>query len=132
VSLGGLPDVTGMTASEASSALSEKQIDTTTVEEYNDEVEEGRVIRTLDREGGANWRPGDTMTLVVSLGPQLFEVPDVTGLTRDQAAEQLRDAGFEPTWNALWSALADANTKVTGTDPAAESMRRAGSEIYMQ
>lgn len=132
VSLGGLPDVVGMTASEASSALGDKQIDTTTIEEYSDDVEEGRIIRVLDREGGANWRPGDTMTLVVSLGPQLFEVPDVTGQTRDQAAQQLRDAGFEPTWNALWSALADANTKVTGTDPAAGSMRRSGSEIYMQ
>ncbi|MGO2518599.1 MAG: Stk1 family PASTA domain-containing Ser/Thr kinase [Microbacterium sp.] len=132
VSLGGLPDVVGMTASEASSALGEKQIKTTTAEEYNNDVEEGLVIRTNEREGGANWRPGDTMTLVVSLGPQLFEVPDVTGMTRDEAAQELRDNGFEPAWNALWSALADANTEVTGTDPAAGSMRRSGSEVYMQ
>ena len=132
VSLGGLPDVVGMTVSEASSALGEKQIETTTIEEYSNDVEEGRVIRTGEREGGENWRPGDTMPLVVSLGPQLFEVPDVTGLTRDQAAEKLRDDGFEPTWNALWSALADSNTKVTGTDPASGAMRRAGSEVYMQ
>ncbi|HCS60055.1 MAG TPA: Stk1 family PASTA domain-containing Ser/Thr kinase [Microbacterium sp.] len=132
VSLGGLPDVVGMTASEASSALGEKQIKTTTAEEYNNDVEEGLVIRTNERDGGANWRPGDTMTLVVSLGPQLFEVPDVTGMTRDEAAQELRDNGFEPAWNALWSALADANTEVTGTDPAAGSMRRSGSEVYMQ
>lgn len=132
VSLGGLPDVVGMTASDASNALGEKQIDTTTVEEYSNDVEEGLVIRTGERDGGANWRPGDTMTLVVSLGPQLFEVPEVTGMTRDEAAQRLRDDGFEPTWNALWSALADGNTEVTGTDPAAGSMRRAGSEVYMQ
>ncbi|WP_175988037.1 Stk1 family PASTA domain-containing Ser/Thr kinase [Microbacterium tenebrionis] len=132
VSLGGLPDVTGMTVNEASNALGEKQITTNTVEEYSNDVEQGRVIRTGERDGGGNWRPGDTMTLVVSLGPQLFEVPEVSGMTRDEAAQALRDAGFEPTWNGFWSALADSNTEVTGTDPAAGSMRRSGAEVYMQ
>lgn len=131
VSLGGLPDVVGMTASEATDALAEKDISTKTTEEFHDSVEEGRVISVNDR-GGGNWRPGDTMTLVVSKGPQLFAVPDVVGMTRDEAAQKLRDEGFEPTWNVLWSALGDSNTKVTGTDPAADSMRRAGSEVYMQ
>ncbi|GEK86901.1 Stk1 family PASTA domain-containing Ser/Thr kinase [Microbacterium aerolatum] len=132
VSLGGLPDVVGMTVSEASSALGEKQIKTSTVEEYNNDVEEGRVIRTGDREGGENWRPGDTMTLVVSLGPQLFEVPDVEGMTRDEAAQTLRDAGFEPTNAVLWNGAPNDITEVSGTDPKAGSMRRAGTEIYMQ
>ncbi len=132
VSLGGLPDVVGMTVSEASSALGGKQIKTSTVEEYNNDVEEGRVIRTGDRQEPGNWRPGDTMTLVVSLGPQLFEVPDVEGLTRDEAAQSLRDAGFEPTNAPLWNAAPNDITEVTGTDPGAGSMRRAGTEIYMQ
>ena len=132
VSLGGLPDVVGMTASDASAALEEKDIQTTTADEYSNDVEEGRVIRVGDREGGGNWRPGDTMNLVVSLGPQLFEVPQVSGMTRDAAAQALRDAGFEPTWNGVWSVFADGNTEVTGTDPTEGSMRRAGTEIYMQ
>src|SRR5690606_31212946 len=89
VSLGGLPDVVGMTASEASSALAEKDIETTTVDEYSNDVDEGRVIYVADREGGENWRPGDTMTLVISLGPQLFDVPDVTGMTLSEAKTTL-------------------------------------------
>ncbi|MDP3951106.1 Stk1 family PASTA domain-containing Ser/Thr kinase [Microbacterium sp.] len=131
VSLGGLPDVVGMTASEASSALAEKDIQTATVEEFHDSVEEGRVISVADREGGGNWRPGDTMTIVVSIGPQLFEVPDVTGQNRDNAAKTLRDAGFEPTWNPLWTPFPNGLTEVTGTDPAAGAMRRAGSEVTL-
>ncbi|MGP6171698.1 Stk1 family PASTA domain-containing Ser/Thr kinase [Microbacterium sp. A196] len=131
VSLGGLPDVVGMTTSEASAALAEKDIQTTTTEEYSDSIEEGRVINTADREGGGNWRPGDTMTLVVSLGPQLFAVPDVTGMNRDQAAQALRDAGFEPTWNPLWTPFPNGLTEVTGTDPAAGKMRRAGTEVTL-
>ncbi|GAB3633749.1 Stk1 family PASTA domain-containing Ser/Thr kinase [Microbacterium shaanxiense] len=131
VSLGGLPDVVGMTADEASAALGEKDIATTTVEEFHDSVEQGRVISTYEREGGANWRPGDTMTLVISKGPQLFEVPDVTGQNRDDAANTLRDAGFEPTWNPLWTPFPNGLTEVTGTDPAAGTMRRAGSEVTL-
>ncbi|MDQ0641967.1 Stk1 family PASTA domain-containing Ser/Thr kinase [Microbacterium murale] len=131
VSLGGLPDVVGMTVDEASAALGEKDISTTTTEEFHDSVEQGRVISVIEREGGANWRPGDTMTLVVSKGPQLFPVPDVTGQNRDQAAQTLRDAGFEPTWNPLWSPFPNGLTEVTGTDPAAETMRRAGSEVTL-
>lgn len=131
VSLGGLPDVVGMTADEASSALGEKDIATTTVEEFSDEVEEGRVISVPERDGGGNWRPGDTMTLVISKGPQLFEVPDVTGQNRDTAAKTLRDAGFEPTWNPLWTPFPNGLTEVTGTDPAAGTMRRAGSEVTL-
>lgn len=131
VSLGGLPDVVGMTASEASSAMGEKDITTTTVEEFSNDVEQGRVISVPERDGGANWRPGDTMTLVVSKGPQLFEVPDVTGQNRDTAAKTLRDAGFEPTWNPLWTPFPNGLTEVTGTDPAAGAMRRAGSEVTL-
>jgi serine/threonine-protein kinase len=131
VSLGGLPDVVGMTADEASSAMAEKDIQTSTVEEFSDDVEQGRVISVVEREDGANWRPGDTMTLVVSKGPQLFEVPDVTGQNRDDAAKTLRDAGFEPTWNPLWTPFPNGLTEVTGTDPAAGTMRRAGSEVTL-
>jgi len=132
VSLGGLPDVTGMTLAEAEAALADKSISTTTVEEFSDDVEEGRVIRAADREGEGNWRPGDTMTLVVSNGPQLFEVPDVTGMNRDQAAQTLRDAGFEPTWNVLWTPFPNGLTEARGTDPAAGTMKRAGTEIFIQ
>lgn len=131
VSLGGLPDVIGMTASEATNALGDKGIETTTVEEYNDEVEQGRVISTGERDGGDNWRPGDTMTLVVSLGPQLFEVPDVTGQDRDTAAATLREAGFEPTWNVLWTPFPNALTEVSGTDPSAGSMVRSGTQVTL-
>jgi beta-lactam-binding protein with PASTA domain/tRNA A-37 threonylcarbamoyl transferase component Bud32 len=134
VSLGGLPDVVGMTASEASSALAEKDIQTTTSEEHSDSVDEGRVIYTVDREGGGNWRPGDTMTLVVSLGPQLFEVPDVTGMTLSEAKRTLASsAGGFTAGYAAWGDLpgfSDMAT-VTAQDPGSNSTRRAGSKISL-
>ncbi|MFY9714884.1 MAG: Stk1 family PASTA domain-containing Ser/Thr kinase [Microbacterium sp.] len=132
VSLGALPDVVGMTANAAVNALAEKEISVSAQsEEFHDTIEEGHVIAMADRDGGGNWRPGDSTTLVVSKGPQLFEVPDVTGQNRDQAAKTLRDAGFEPTWNPLWTPFPNGLTEVTGTDPAAGTMRRAGSQVTL-
>ncbi|MGO2931444.1 Stk1 family PASTA domain-containing Ser/Thr kinase [Microbacterium sp.] len=134
VSLGGLPDVTGMSASEASSGLAEKDIQTTTVEEYSNDVEEGRVIRVADRDSGGNWRPGDTMTLVVSLGPQLFEVPDVTGMTLTEAKEALSssEGGFAATY-AAWGDLpgfGDMAT-VTAQNPGSGDPLRSGAEVEL-
>ena len=39
----------------------------------------------------ASWRPGEAVTLVVSSGPPLFPVPNVVGMTRDQAKAALDD-----------------------------------------
>ncbi|MGM7671864.1 Stk1 family PASTA domain-containing Ser/Thr kinase [Microbacterium sp. A93] len=133
VSLGSLPDVVGMLAADAVATLDEKGITVTEqFEEFSDSVEQGIVISMAERAEQGNWQRGDSTSLVVSKGPQLFEVPNVTGLTRDEAAQKLRDSGFEPTWNGLWSALDNGNTEVTGTDPASGSMRRASTEVYMQ
>lgn len=134
VSLGGLPDVVGMTVDEASGALGDKKIDTTTVEEYSNDVEEGRIIRVGDRDGGGNWRPGDTMTLVVSLGPQLFEVPDVSDMTLAQAKDALAssEGGFTAKY-AAWGDLpgfADMAT-VTAQKPEPGSTLRAGAEVEL-
>jgi eukaryotic-like serine/threonine-protein kinase len=41
-------------------------------------------------------RLGSTVTLVVSAGPAQVEVAEVTGVTRDEAVEQLRADGLEP------------------------------------
>lgn len=127
VSLGGLPDVVGMTASDASSALAEKDIQTTTVEEFSDDVEEGRVISTYEREDGANWRPGDTMTLVVSIGPQPIPVPEVAGLSLRDAIAKLEEAGFQAVTAApelVWDIFTAART-----DPAVGSEHKRGTEV---
>ena len=44
----------------------------------------------------------------------------------------LRDAGFDPNWNALWSTFPDSFTEVTGSDPGAGAMRRKGASVTLQ
>ncbi|MGH3507346.1 MAG: Stk1 family PASTA domain-containing Ser/Thr kinase [Nocardioidaceae bacterium] len=63
------------------------------VEQYNDDVAEGLVIRQWPNEG--QLYRGNTVRLVVSLGPHLVEVPDVKGYGEDSARDALEEAGFE-------------------------------------
>ncbi|MDJ1115133.1 Stk1 family PASTA domain-containing Ser/Thr kinase [Microbacterium dauci] len=132
VSLGPVPDVTGDTEDEARDTLREVDLEVETTEEYSSDVEAGRVIRMLERDGGGSFRPGDTVSLVLSKGPELFEVPSVVGMTRDNAAQTLRDAGFEPSYSALWNVWPDGLTEVTAQDPGAGAFRQAGAEITVQ
>jgi len=60
------------------------------VDEYSDEVAEGRVIRT-DPEMGSVVPAGSEVVIYRSLGPELKDVvvPDVTGFTMDEARHLL-------------------------------------------
>ena len=129
VSLGALPDVTGMTVDQATKALADKQISVSseTVTEYHDEIKEGRVIRLAEQENGANLRPGDAVTLVVSDGPEPIEVPDVSGMNLGEAMALLQERGFEPNTSVpqlIWGLFT-----ATRTDPEDGSMLQRGSKV---
>ena len=86
-------DWTGKDAEQAQAAMEKKGFDVTTEEEYSDTVDEGDVI-SQDPVDGTLFR-GDEVELVVSLGPELVEVPG--GLRAsgwEHAQEVLEDAGF--------------------------------------
>ncbi len=134
VSLGPVPDVAGRGVDSATQILGDVglQVSGEVATESSEQFADGEVIRIAERDGAGNWRPGDTVTLVVSTGPPLFEVPGVVGQTRDQAAETLRDAGFEVGYSALWNIWPDGLTEVTAQDPESGSMRERGTTITLQ
>ncbi|GAA3944555.1 Stk1 family PASTA domain-containing Ser/Thr kinase [Microbacterium soli] len=134
ISLGEVPNVVGKTVDDAVKELQdvELKVDGNRPEEWSDTAAKGTVIaQTTERPGGGSWRPGDTVTLTVSKGPQLFAVPDVAGLTRDDAVKKLKDAGFSATYAPFWSGVPNALTQAKSTDPESGSMRRRGTEIYI-
>ncbi len=87
-----VPDVTGDPVEEAQDTIDAtgavSQVDG---EEFSDDVPAGHVI-SQDVEGDA-FR-GDLVTLIVSKGPELFEVPDVVGDQFAAAADELEALGF--------------------------------------
>jgi serine/threonine-protein kinase len=134
VSAGAFPDVSGMSVSEAMTTLTDKGLVVTSEHSYvfSSDVPKDEVIGVTDRAEEGNWRPGDSVQLIVSKGPELFPVPNVTGMTRDQAAQAIRDAGFEPTWNGIWNAFPNDFTEVSGSDPGADSRHPKGTRITLQ
>jgi eukaryotic-like serine/threonine-protein kinase len=81
-----VPDVTDMTEREAITALTALGLVPSFNEEYSQEVAEGVVIRQ-DPVGGTEAIAGDTVLLVVSLGPEPVQVPDLSNMTEAEARQ---------------------------------------------
>ncbi len=100
----------------------------TTEQAYDDTVPEGHVV-SQDPAGGTLFG-GDTVSFVVSQGPELVEVPGVLAYGVDAATEALEDAGFE--------VEVDEDDEyvglgfVIGTDPGRGEMVPAGSTIRLR
>ncbi|HEX6327007.1 MAG TPA: Stk1 family PASTA domain-containing Ser/Thr kinase [Jiangellaceae bacterium] len=88
-----IPDVVGQPRDEARDTLRDLGLEVEATEESSSEVEEGRVIRT-DPRGGSSVEPGSTVTIVVSTGQDLVEVPSVIDFTEEQARNLLEQEAY--------------------------------------
>ncbi|MFP8885138.1 Stk1 family PASTA domain-containing Ser/Thr kinase [Streptomyces mangrovi] len=90
-----VPGVVGEDEGVARQRLEEAGLKVRTApERVFSQEDEGTVARQSPREGAVA-AEGDTVTLTVSKGPEMIEVPDVEGLAEDEARRALEDAGFE-------------------------------------
>jgi serine/threonine protein kinase/beta-lactam-binding protein with PASTA domain len=88
-----LDDWTGKPATQATQTLEGDGLTVKATQKYNETVPQGDVISQSPGPGTVH--RGDTITLVVSNGPPLVLVPDVTGKHVDQARKILQKAGFQ-------------------------------------
>ncbi|MET9984071.1 Stk1 family PASTA domain-containing Ser/Thr kinase [Streptomyces rochei] len=90
-----VPDVTGDDLADARAELTEAGLKVKVAEEQvNSEYDKGQVARQTP-DSGSRAAEGDTVTLAVSKGPEMIEVPDVVGDSVDDAKRTLEDAGFD-------------------------------------
>jgi serine/threonine-protein kinase len=89
-----LPEFSGQEDNEVFAELARLDLTWETVTEDSNDFDEGIVIRTQP-EAGELVRAGDAITVVVSTGASRVEVPDLFGLTFDQAQQSLADEGLE-------------------------------------
>ncbi|MFF9777644.1 Stk1 family PASTA domain-containing Ser/Thr kinase [Streptomyces sp. NPDC013978] len=90
-----VPEVSGASVADARAQLEEAGLKV--------KIAPGRVNSEFDKGLVAEQSPGvgkqvgqgDTVTLTLSKGPVMVEVPDVVGDSVDDATRQLKDAGFE-------------------------------------
>ncbi|MEO8107070.1 MAG: Stk1 family PASTA domain-containing Ser/Thr kinase [Actinomycetes bacterium] len=86
-----VPRLTGLTAQAAAALLESEGLSAEFAdEEFSEIVKAGQVIST-DPEQGAEVRSGGTVTLVVSKGPERYDVPNVVGKALGAAKEQIRN-----------------------------------------
>jgi serine/threonine-protein kinase len=95
------------------------------VEQFDDAVPAGQVIGT-DPAGGAEVARDSTVRVLVSKGPELIAVPDVTGATVEEAAAQLEASGL-----TVSGVTGNPRGRVLATDPPAGEQVPRGTGIVI-
>ncbi|MDR0481986.1 MAG: protein kinase [Cellulomonadaceae bacterium] len=114
-----IPQTVGSGGEQASAQLeSWGLVPKFTDDEYSSSIPAGQVMHQ-EPEAGTQGHRTDVVTLTVSKGPPIVDVPDVLGMHRDEAEKVLRDAGFEVTQNCWLGCMMDRvqYQDVTGTAP---------------
>ena len=88
-----IPDVRGMSETEAQNELEDAGFKVTSSFQYDDSVESGKVISTTP-EAGTKAEKGSTVTMLVSQGSNKKTVPDVRGMADATAQSTIKSYGF--------------------------------------
>jgi serine/threonine-protein kinase len=86
-----VPSVVHQTEAEARRALAPLDFHLRASNAYNEQVPRGTIIQQ-EPAPGRSLREGSAVSVLVSLGPPPVPVPDLTGLTVDQASQRLAGA----------------------------------------
>jgi eukaryotic-like serine/threonine-protein kinase len=89
-----VPNVVGKDSSSAHSDLQQAGLKFSDTQDFSDTVAEGKVISQTPVAGGEVDK-GSEVVLTISKGPNLVDVPDVTGLTEAEATGQIQAAGLK-------------------------------------
>ncbi len=122
-----ITDYTGKKASTAEQQLGELGFRVTRTEEFSDKVAAG-IVLSQSPSSGTGFKK-DEIKLVVSKGPELFEIPAVRGKRTDDARDLLRDAGFKV--KVERSALFVGANIVVGVNPTAGTRVPRGTEVTL-
>jgi len=98
--------------------------------EYSNTVEKGRIIRQTP-EAGEVIQKGDTISLVVSRGPQMMEMPDIIGQTQDSAVQELAAKGLNATCCTVVNDGSEAAGCVVSASEDAGTMVEVGTTVVL-
>ncbi|WP_307828129.1 Stk1 family PASTA domain-containing Ser/Thr kinase [Nocardioides sp. SYSU D00038] len=123
------PGLINLTQAEAVERLEEAGLDVEVGEPaYSTTVEKGLVLSS-DPGAGDRVLDGGTVTIVLSLGVEQYELPRLAGLSEDEAQDEILASRMEFGRSVpRWSETVPAGT-VLGSDPAAGTVLRPGSVV---
>lgn len=125
-----VPDVVGKTEEEARKALESAGLEMSATRANDKSVKEGRVISQSPKKGASGVYKGDAVVLVISQGPKMIAVPDVTGKSESEAKKALKDAGFEVEVDKAWTGHVFG--EVDYTRPAKGEQAAEGSKVVVR
>jgi eukaryotic-like serine/threonine-protein kinase len=120
-----LDDWTGKPSDQAQQTLTSDGLKVKITEAYNDKVPEGDVVS--QKPGPGVVHRGDTIKLVVSQGPPLVDVPDVTHQTVAEARKILKAAGFQVKVTSIFPFV--SGDEVRDQDPSGGKQAAKGSTV---
>jgi eukaryotic-like serine/threonine-protein kinase len=124
-----VPSVYGNNPDQAAAILADYDLKLGTVsKDYTSEVAEG-VIFYQDPAQGQSVEPGSSVAVIVSLGVEQVEVPEVYGLTLTQAKNAVVNAGFKYGVVAVEPNNDEAAGIALSTDPASGTLLAPGATV---
>ncbi|EHJ08497.1 Stk1 family PASTA domain-containing Ser/Thr kinase [Staphylococcus simiae] len=124
------PNVLGKTVKEAETIFNQHKLKLGKISRsYSDKYAENEIIKTNPNEGERIER-GDSVDVVISKGPERVTMPNVIGLSKDEAIDKLKEVGLN---NITVEQMYSHNVpegKIADQSVAAESkVKKNGSEI---
>lgn len=124
-----VPDVTGKSRQDAVNELQQAGLKVAVSDEPSPDIPRGQVIGT-NPVAGSELAPGALITLSVSSGRELTDVPDVTNLSAQDAAKVLEEAGLELNPDVRHEHSDDVPADIILSQyPAAGSQLSKGSQV---
>ncbi len=124
-----VPDVMGKTAEEAQLAIEQAGFKVGEVKNvYDDSAEPGTVVGQNPK-GGEKAEKGSKINIDVSQGSEEIEVPDVSGMSLDDARKAITVAGFSVGETTKEYSDSVEEDKVMKQTPAAGTMAAQGSKV---
>ena len=120
-----ISDFTGKSYDEAAAAFSAEGLVPVRADVFSDTVQVGQVVST-NPPAGQTAAKGSPVTVNVSKGPDLVTVPDVRGLSIDDATNKLQQAGL-----VVNGVFGPQRRQVVATDPGPGTTVHRGSAITL-
>ena len=120
-----IPETAGNTLEQACAAIGGVQLQCEQGQAFSDTVPQGTVIGT-DPPAGQQVHRDSAVTVLVSQGPELRPIPDVSGRDVVTAAQMLEDAGF-----TVAGVQGNPFRTVRATNPPAGTRERPGTGVVL-
>jgi beta-lactam-binding protein with PASTA domain len=124
-----VPDLRGRGVSDAKARLRASNLEAGQVLEVNNEVRPAGTIVAQDPPGGAYVRSGRRVRLLVSAGPAIRQIPDLTGKTARLASIELSQVGLSAGATMSVPSSMMREGQIIGTRPSRGERPEPGGKI---